>query len=273
VEALPVRRLRDESELTAAVNDKSEMKMGLQVARRLAAERLKSKPALFDRSVHAFIEKPETFDAPGTIHLRPGVVSFCKSADLSVHWTHYGRSGTGFALGYSPSKLAVGGLRVVRVLYGAEQQREVIRTFLAEASRVTIKTIQSMRKSGEIDHVVIIAAHMTVAYIKSAGALFKNTAFQHEEEWRLTFLFDHEPEPAPDGYKFIRGYRSVNGRVCPFADLQYPKGKFPLKEIVIGYSAPMDRRDDELQLLLEDGLVVEAASKVRIKRSIVPVRP
>ena len=258
--------------LATALTDKSEMKVALEVAKGLIAARLKIKPTLFDRFFHTFIEKPAVFDA-GKIPLRPGVISFCESAALSVHWTHYGRSGTGFALGFSPSKLAVGGLRVVKVIYGVEQQREVIRSLLAEASRVTLKTVQSMTKRGEIDHVLVKAAHMTAAFIKGSAALFKNEAFQYEREWRLTFFFDHEGGPSPDGYKFTGGYRSVNGRVCPFADLQYPKDRFPLKQIVIGYSSSTDKHDDEIQLLLEDGLGVEAASKVRVRRSTVPIRP
>jgi Protein of unknown function (DUF4238) len=155
--------------LATALNDKSEMKVALEVAKGLVAARLKTKPTLFDRFFRTFIEKPAVFDV-GKIPLRPGVISFCESADLSVHWTHYGRSGTGFALGFAPSKLSVGGLRVVKVIYGVEQQREVIRSLLAEASRVTLKTIQSMTKRGEIDHVLVMAAHMTAAYVNALYA-------------------------------------------------------------------------------------------------------
>ncbi len=259
--------------LATALNDKSEMKIALEVAKELVAARLKIKETLFDRFFHTFVEKPAMFDATGKIPLRPGVVSFCKSADLSVHWTHYGKSGTGFALGFSPSRLAVGGLRVVKVIYDVQQQREVIKNLLADASRITSNTVQSMTRRGEIDHVLVMAAHMTAAYIKGSAALFKNKAFQYEDEWRLTFLFEQEGGSTPDGYRFTGGYRSVNGRVCPFADLQYPKDRFPLKEIVIGYSSAMDKRDEEIQLLLEDGLGLDAAKKVRVKRSTVPVRP
>jgi hypothetical protein len=35
------------------------------------------------------------------------VISFCSRTDRSVHWLHYGRQGTGFALGFDVSRLII----------------------------------------------------------------------------------------------------------------------------------------------------------------------
>ncbi len=61
----------------------------------------------FRERVQHFLDPKNAF-AEKLLDLDAFVVSFCARANQSVHWLHYGRNGTGWAIGLDPVKLFEG---------------------------------------------------------------------------------------------------------------------------------------------------------------------
>lgn len=260
--------------LATSLNDTSELRTGIQQAELVLKKRLERKPNEFDARIHAFLNQ-DNFNAAGRFDVQTCVVSFCPTTDLSLHWMHYGRNGTGCALGFSPSKLAVGHLRLFKLRYQFRTQQEVIDELLQTAHTIVKRSIAPLKSESDILRYLHLAAHMTVAFIRAASSVFKHEAFQYEDEWRMSFqlvLNAKSPRP-PRGYKFQSGYRSTNGRVCPFGDIIYPQDKFPLESITLGRASAMSEDDEGLRVLLQDSLGPDAASRIVVTRSEVPIRP
>jgi hypothetical protein len=217
----------------------------------------------------------ENFDAPGKIKLLPCVISFCSDVDLSVHWTHYGRSGVGAALGFSTQGLAVGQAVLRRVLYTELEQYTLIERLLNRAGREVGKVIAKLELEEHKKKAVIIAAHMTVAFLKMVACVSKAKGFAYEREWRmqLNLKTQGEAERLPKGYQVKNDYRTVQGRICPYVEVKYPLGRFPLTSITLGHASPISVDEDALDLLLDHSMGEDAAKKVVISRSAIAIRP
>jgi hypothetical protein len=260
--------------LATALSDTSELKAGVQQTEAVIQQRRRHRQRDFFDDMMLKLLKPKAFNAVLEVPVRVFVMSFCADPTLSVHWTHYGKSGTGCALGFATSKLSVLGLSLVKVRYSIQAQRALVENLLSAARRVVAKALEALSSDEDKRRFVGIAAHMTVAFIRTSSTVFKNEAFQHEDEWRLTFqLVLGRRRRLPRGYKFKNDYRSVNGRLCPFGEISYPKARFPLETIVLGRASAMSEDDEGIRLLLEDSLGAKAAAKIVVMRSGVPIRP
>jgi hypothetical protein len=219
----------------------------------------------------SFVERVQHYLAPGSdlhgaeLESHTFVISFCERADLSVHWLHYGRSGSGFALGFDALKLPISGaLELRRVVYDPTAQ-QVLLTSIVDSVWQCFEGLPDQHQHVLFD----VAAHTTAVHIKLASVMLKDPCFANEQEWRLV-TFD--PGPSVDittygGKDFPLRFRTVGSRVVPYYEVTYEQ--LPLKELLVGFSVPMSTSDPGLLLLLQRSgfdLIVP-------QRSPVPVRP
>ena len=111
----------------------------------------------------------------------PYVACFCEGGDLLSQWRGYGNAGEGFALGFSFSwlkSLEKSGWRLQKVIYDRDQQVNLILMFLRWVS-------SELAKCGlpEEDHRVFWRT--AAAQLAPWVTMFKNPAFQEEQEWRI----------------------------------------------------------------------------------------
>jgi hypothetical protein len=92
----------------------------------------------------------------------------------------------------------------------------------------------------------------------------KDGIFRSENEWRL--LSREVPGPPVDPDKRTR-FMTANGRIVPYREIRFEE--LPLRQIVLGASAPIDVDEQGLAMLMEDTL----GRRLNVKRSPVPVRP
>lgn len=275
-----VRNLSLRGTLFSALSDASEGKLGATRAIEIVGERLADKHysgwgRKFDKTFQTLISDETTFNELGRIDFRACIVSFCARAAVSLHWSHYGRSGRGWALEFAAAGLEVGDVRLVRVRYQPTDQRQIVEALLNTARDFAERKTRLVAPS-IADKLRTVYAHVAVSFIRMSSYLFKDAVFQYEDEWRLPFHIlteTKEQEKPPDGYSTSIGYRSVDGRISPYADITYPREKFPLTSLVLGYACTSSEKDDSIRVLLEDSLGRERGKAIPITRSSVPVRP
>jgi hypothetical protein len=120
------------------------------------------------------------------IDIEAYVVSFCARADLALQWLHYGRSGSGAALGLA-SGLEVKPFELVPVLYNVSEQDRFLTRILRAVFEVYSTHTHHVGEA-EREEFDSVAAHIAAQYIWAVGAQLKDPAFSGEEEWRLMTL-------------------------------------------------------------------------------------
>lgn len=68
---------------------------------------------------------------------RANVVSFCGADDEAIHWLHYGRSGTGVAIGVDGCALQVEQFALCPVIYDQKEQDEYLFALLAHVDKLS----------------------------------------------------------------------------------------------------------------------------------------
>jgi hypothetical protein len=199
-----------------------------------------------------------------TRDVRAYVVSFC-AADAAAHWLHYGRSGTGVAIGFDAAKLAVDPFELYPVIYDPERQDELLSWLLR---RVDSFVGQFVGRSGRIGRFVIDAgAFLLLNYLRLFAPHVKDPAFQAENEWRLIST-EQRVEDNPPNQTETTKFRSVSGRVVPYKEIEFREG-LPITELVLGASCPMRCDEQALAVLMENTL----GRTYPVRRSAVSVRP
>ena len=195
---------------------------------------------------------------------RPFVLSFCDSADSAVHWLHYGRGGTGYALAFDPRLIEQAPFDLYGVIYDPARQSAAIQSLV----RVMFATTQELRAAAASPELSEIAAHMTATYLRALAVRFKHPSFRAEGEWRLiTHDLLIDGQPVEDGIPLDTLYRTVAGRIVPYKE--YSPTGFDPSRLVMGASAAMTAHDRGLAQLLE----AAGCATLRVSRSAVAVRP
>jgi hypothetical protein len=253
--------------LATTLNDESEILYGIERARAVLA----SGTLDVDSSFAAMAL--ETLDPSNTvrhvnIEWRVYLASFCAREDHALHWLHYGRNGTGIALGFDTEGLVLKGFDLLPVIYLPEQQDALLRRLFEEGWRAAKSALPTFAGAGKAGFMKL-AAEIIGNYSWLAAPLMKSVAFASEQEWRLC-TFEPKGLQAPPGLEvpMPTQFRTVAGRVVPYKDVSYEP--LPVAEIVLGASAPIRIHDQGLAVLLEERLVSPLPA---IKRSSVPVRP
>ncbi len=254
------RRLR--ASLATSLNDQSEIWYGVQRAR-LVLPQLDA-PAGFRDALAEQIEELTGEAAAQDARWRVYLVSFCAHADKAPHWLHYGRSGTGVAIGFDARVLERPHFNLYPVLYDAEQQDALLRrTF--EGAWKRIEQAVPAQPAREQREFLREAAAAVAPYLWLVAPRIKSPAFEAEDEWRL-IAFEPRHHP-PGSMQPLRTYfRTVAGRVVPYKVVQYEP--LPVCDILLGASAPMQPHDQALAVLAEES----TGRRLPITRSEVPVR-
>jgi hypothetical protein len=254
--------------LATALSDAAETKYAIaRLCSLLRKERIKPK------SVPAgllcqFLERRRR-TAGRTDDVRAYVVSFC-GADEAIHWLHYGRSGTGVAIGFETAGLKADQFSLCRVIYSQARQDELFVTLVDLVDKFTAELATKVgsvdftdQGHGSLDDV---ACHLTTMYLRLLAPRMKDPVFKSEDEWRLISHEAWRPGESEDPTRKTH-FRSMGGRIVPFKEVEFRP--LPVSEIVVGPSAPMQIDDQALAALMENTL--ERICPVR--RSTVAVRP
>jgi hypothetical protein len=252
--------------LAAALNDPSEMQYAIERARFL----LKSGSIDADpRFRFATLKALDPSDESRAIQIewRVYVVSFCANAHSALHWLHYGRSGTGVAVGFDATRIDAPGFELLPVIYEQTEQDVRLRALLEGAWQRTAEALESV-PTDDHNAVILGAGELAANNLWLAAPMMKDPAFQAENEWRL-FTFE------PKGLEFPPGiatptethFRSVSGRVVPYKKVQYSPP--PITDLILGAAAPMEPGDMGIRILAEETL----GTSISVTRSSVPVRP
>jgi len=251
--------------LATALHDASETKYAVsRLCSLLRKDRIKPKsvPASL---LCQFLERRRRI--PGlSDDSRAYVVSFC-GADEAIQWHHYGRSGTGVAIGFETSGLGANQFTLCRVIYNQARQDELLCTLVDLVDSFAATFASRGGFSGPVDvPVEDVASHLTTMYLRLLAPRLKDPAFKSEDEWRLigneTWRPDTSTEPTRRPH-----FRSTSSRLVPFKKVEFET--LPVAEIVLGMSSPMQIDEQALAVLMEDTL--ERTCPVR--RSSVAVRP
>lgn len=200
------------------------------------------------------------------------VISFCRDMNKSMHWLHYGHQGKGVALGFEFPSYNIGGFELSPVNYDKADLEEHIDDIITAIEKFFVgnnmveNKFQSESQAIPVEfnrkELVDEVGPLIADYIRFHAVRFKDKYFQDEEEWRL-IKYDIDISGNDSEKNGIR-YRSSNDRIIPYEILDFRNAEFPLREIILGFSSPMNGDDPALNLLV--------GHKIIIKKSKVPIR-
>jgi hypothetical protein len=250
--------------LATTLNDSLEVAHGRTIATTLLETRLREHPSLYEWALLTYLRDPSTVPASHQFETDPLVISFCGRCDKSGQWLHYGRSGRGVALGFSPILAQVAKYDLVQVDYDEDSQRKKM-TALIELGR---KALAEEKPSVLRDQNVIYrTAHIISLYVPLLAIGMKHPSFYEEEEWRFVahvMSFNGKRENVTGDDKSLK-FRQSGERLVPYEEISFAASREMLKEVVIGHSSPL--APDAVRLMVR-----EAQMNPRISRSSVPVR-
>jgi hypothetical protein len=177
-------------------------------------------------------------------------VSFCGNLNVAGQWLHYGRSGSGVAVGFYAGLLTTAPYSLFRIVYRKEDQVEAIRSIIRtidESLGELLPLIDDERQQGRLK---AVAADLAADHLWMASPKLKHPSFEAEEEWRL-IAYELRGPGAPHGKgPGTTHFRASAGRVIPYKELAFPT--LPAFEVVLGSSCPMGRDDLGVLVLMED---------------------
>ena len=191
---------------------------------------------------------------------RTYVCSFCGAAE-AVHWLHYGRSGTGVAVGFdSLSLYKVRQFTLYPVIYEPKEQDALLGAVLDLVDRCASKFAIHQELLNEF------FPELAVSYLRLLAPRMKDPAFKSENEWRLIsneeWVAGEAADPTRDTH-----FRSENGRIIPYKKIEFTT--LPVRHVELGASSPIEVSDQALSVLMENTL----GEARHVSRSNVPVRP
>jgi hypothetical protein len=262
VSILQARALR--ASLATGLSDDSEVRHGVARATQLLKDRPSRVDPSFRERVAHYLDPVHAF-SDDRIGSHAYVISFCSRTDRSVHWLHYGRQGTGCALGFAVNSLPQGPFELVQVVYDEDQQDRILMS-IVESTWAAMGECGLHEPSSSTERELCDAAARSIAaHIRMAAPALKNRAFADEEEWRL---ITYDPPDGPADKRLPKHFRVMAGRVVPHVDLVFTD--LPLTEVVLGANVPMEVDDPALAILLREAGIGES---VAVSRSPVPLRP
>lgn len=242
------------SNLATSLNDASEIRYGVDLTVELLRERLANRQSDFDAAALGFLLDPSSAPKANQYELFPFVVSFCKHCAKSGQWLHYGRSGHGVALGFSPDIATALGMDLCSVDYDPQSQRTRIASLLdsAHAALGPSPTQEQIREG----------AHLASMYISWLAVRFKHPSFVEEDEWRLSSQVIVKGGQIQD--QSVLKFRESAGRLVPYEERVFNDASL-LKLVVVGFSSTTTPEAARLML-------VNHGYRASATRSDVPVR-
>lgn len=246
----------------AALNDPSEAAYGVELADELLSRDDLGGYPEFCRHVRYYLD-PANSPSGAQLRWRAYVTSFCQNAESALHWLHYGRSGTGVALGFDSFKVVQPPFELVKVIYDPVRQQELV----ADLVRAVIDKFERLDPGGPLcpsNYSFGAAAHMTAQALRACAPRFKLPAFETEQEWRLV---SHELEGvdttgAPEAVDLPTQHRIVGSRIVGYWENTF--AALPVTEIILGWSCDTGPDNPMLRALF---------GEIPVSRSTVPLRP
>lgn len=260
--------LRDKTiwaSLATSLNDRSETQHGVSLVRNLIQEqKVRAKWLPLDR-LDATLNQPQSW--------RHYVISFCGRSDTALHWLHYGRSGSGVAIGFDSRALKRAARRqqfkLYPVLYKEERQQARLESVVNTVDRILGRKLRQLTRRLDRHLLVDVALELVTNEVWRVAPRMKAPVFEPELEWRLLASIPMGGVGVP-AFKDPTGstsFRPAAGRVMPYKQLRFDV--LPAVEIVMGSSAPLRQDLLALQVLMEETL----GAAIKLSDSPVPVRP
>ncbi len=237
--------------LVTESNDASEIRYGRELTIGVLEERLHATSKPLDARILLFLRDGSKAPTRLRYELAPLAISFCGTCETSSQWLHYGRSGRGVALVFSPALAQATGLDFAKVEYRPGDQRARIEQLL------DVGETAAASPSADIDE----AAQVVVLWLHWLWLRLKHPSFENEAEWRLCEQVVIQNDAIVDGS--VLNFRQTNDRVVPYELHSFPPEL--LREAVVGYSSPLSPEAARL-LILGHGFTAGTS------RSTVPVR-
>lgn len=252
--------------LATSLNDRSETQHAVSILRGLIRNNEVAARTLPLGKVDEALNQPQLW--------RHYVVSFCAEYGTALHWLHYGRSGTGVAVGFDSPAIKRAALKtkfkLYPVLYDEKRQKALLTFIVATVDRFLSAGLKKLRGRIERELLVSAAVELVANEVWTVAPRMKAPVFEPEKEWRLVASIPQiaagVPNPIPDPTG-VTEFRSAAGRVVPYKKLHIDP--LPVVAIVIGSSAPFRQDPLALQVLLEGN----SGTSVKLLDSPVPVRP
>jgi hypothetical protein len=201
----------------------------------------------------------------------------CSNGNLLSQWRGYGASGGGYAIGFVTKHLSQFGAKprvpdlgyspsaavfVRRVIYDSNQQKALVRRWLAALARQT-RAVRAASGSGILDFARDTSAQTINLLLYQCLVSFKHPGFQEEEEWRII-----QQGRIGDVDICAEGFRSRAGRIVHYAALSHQNDRNRTHELPIATITFGPTLDPQATARALDLLVKNHASGRKI--SIVP---
>jgi hypothetical protein len=246
--------------LATSLNDPSEVRYGLD----LACDLFRNGRVT---ATNFSLDGMEKLVAARADESRAYIVSFCGNLNLAGQWLHYGRSGSGVAVGFYPERLTQPPYDLFRIVYRREAQTEAINAIVRTIDETLGELLPTIEDESGRDRLKAVAADLAADHLWMVSPKLKHPSFEAEDEWRLIAYelrgpgAPHGPGPAGTTH-----FRASAGRVIPFKELSFET--LPAFEVVLGSSCPMSTDDLGVLVLMEERF----GARLTVRVSDVPVR-
>jgi Protein of unknown function (DUF2971) len=197
------------------------------------------------------------------------VTCFTLNDDQLSQWRGYAMDGYGYAIGFDTARLkqAYPSSLMLNVLYDEHLQRQLVRTFMMNATTVISGIMNEQNKaivemfidvSNWNDHFPSI--YLGCGYHTLLPAL-KDSGFAEENEIRLSLNTSAYPELRKN-LKF----HDKRGMLVPHIPLTWDNNKLPIQEIIVGPNLDFDKA----RWSMDHFLRLHGYDNVEIRRSKIP---
>jgi hypothetical protein len=249
--------------LATALNDAEEVRHSISIAKVVVADRLVNAATPYEQILIGCINNPTREHFNMSFEAFEFVLSFCAQCDKASQWLHYGRSGTGVALGFAPELADVLAyfveMKLMPIDYNGDSQKARIERLIDAGYRVL------MRSGTPEPWMCEAAAHLVSILMPVLAVQMKHPSFADEGEWRIVhpyLLVNGNPIGSnPPNIKT----RRRGATLIPYIERSFGSQPETLEKVVVGYSSPLGL--DAVRLLLS-----EQGMYPLVQRSEVPVR-
>jgi hypothetical protein len=189
------------------------------------------------------------------------VACFCSDGDLLSQWRGYAGGNYGFAIGFKTGKLKEYGNKAEFTLRRCIYEKDVQENIIKEVVEYYLQdTIINVEPQEDVVDAILEA-------IINFGALFKNSLFSEEKEWRLI-------SPLLEAGDHLR-FRQGRSMIIPYVGLSLRGSSFdtPIDHVVIGPCPHKELSVASVQsLLIREKIITPLAAITKVTPSAIPYR-
>lgn len=250
------------------MNDRSELTYGFELMLQVLAELKGSRPRgdLMDHFEACCRNVDPIFSASGEMMF---VTCFCEDGDLLSQWRAYGQMGAGYALGVDILAMPSTDVRLVKVDYDREKQRNLLRQVLDGGLAAMENAPDEVVRPRSFVPGRLAVSYETLGDMLTANlweyfVSMKDTAFREENEWRLVWtnpVWMSEVAYRVKGGSLLAPYVKVPLR-------PHRQTASPVKEVVLGPGV-----SSRMSAMVTNHFLYENRhEEAKVKMSTVPLR-